>query len=96
MYDDNEKPLLNSGDFINVSRMNTILSEIDQQLATAYHCSAIPGIGVGHLIDLIVGNNTVATSSPSGKFSGTCIISKIQHRIEDNHYTQTIDLIKGN
>lgn len=96
MYTNSVDPLLNSGDIMEVALMNTILSEMDQQLATAYQCIAIPNLSVGYIVDLVIGNNNVGISGVNSKFGGPCIVSKIIHRIDAGDYTQTIDLIKGN
>ena len=96
MYTNSVDPLLNSGDIMEVALMNTILSEMDQQISTAYQCIAIPNLSVGYIVDLVIGSNNVGISDVNSKFGGPCIVSKIIHRIDAGDYTQTIDLIKGN
>lgn len=94
MYDNDKAPLLNRDDHINVCEMVTKLNILFSTRITAYNCEAIPNIGVGNKIELML-NKQKQKQSPSGKFSGNYIISKIIHRIEDNDYTQTIELARG-
>jgi hypothetical protein len=95
MYTNDVKPLLNSGDLINVTRMNTILNLMDTQMVTAYHCVAIPGLSVGHIINLNISSNSIGSASSSIKFAGAYVVSDINHRLDDGHYTQTIELSRG-
>jgi|SaaInlStandDraft_5_1057022.scaffolds.fasta_scaffold00683_9 hypothetical protein len=94
MFDNDSKPLLHNGDYSNLCKMQTILNLLFNTKVTAYGCQAIPAIGVGNKVELQIHQNRQG-QGPSDKFSGNYIVSKIVHRIEDNEYTQTIDLARG-
>jgi len=93
MYD-NSEPLLNNNDYINKCKMQTILNLLFDTRVTAYDCHAIPNIGVGNKIELLLQKNK-QSQGISGKFSGDYLISKIVHRIADNEYTQNIEMVRG-
>ena len=94
MFDNESKPLLNTNDHSSICKMQSILSLLFNTRITAYGCQAIPTIGVGNKVELELQLNKQG-QSPSNKFSGNYIVSKIIHRIEDNDYTQTIELARG-
>jgi len=94
MFDNESKPLLNVNDHVSICKMQSILSLLFNTRITAYGCQAIPAIGVGNKVELELQKNKQG-QSPSNKFSGNYIVSKIIHRIEDNDYTQTIELARG-
>ena len=93
MYDDEVEPLLYDKDYSNVCTMNSILNMLFNTRITAYGCQAIPNVGVGDKVELELQNNKV-NQSVSSKFSGHYLISNIVHRIEDNDYTQNIEMVR--
>jgi|APSaa5957512576_1039674.scaffolds.fasta_scaffold12916_2 hypothetical protein len=93
MYDNDSKPLLHTNDQINICNMTSMLNMIFSIRVTAYECQAIPGLGVGNKVKVLL-NKQQQTQSRSGKFSGVYLVSKIIHTIKDNDYTQTIELAK--
>jgi hypothetical protein len=94
MYTDDVRPLLNSDDYYNVCSMNTILSTTFNTRVTAYHCTAIPNLGVGGTIVLNLPKRRIGQGTDA-KFTGHYIISKIIHRIDDGTYTQIIEMARS-
>ena len=100
MYSDNVNPIVSGANNNVINQANFSADGASVINATAYNTPGIPGLCVGHTVNLIVGeysntHNNSQKNKYSRKYANTYLVTGIDHHFSKGAYLQNIKLSKG-
>lgn len=95
MYNHDEEPLLNGGDYINKCISDSKKLDIFSTVVNVINCSPIPNLGVSDKVHIDVAVKNPLLSGKSTKYTGDYMVLSVIHSIIDGTYKQNLKLGRG-
>ncbi len=95
MYNHDEEPLLNGGDYINKCISDTKKLDLFSTIVNIMNCEPIPNLGVGDKVHVDVPIKNPLMNGKSSKHSADYMVLNVIHSIIDGSYKQNMKLGRG-